>query len=156
MAKLIPILLMVLGLAGGVGAGFMLRPAPEPLAEADEDAAPGPPEIVESATALYEFDNQFLIPIVEQGRVASILIIDLALEIDETAQEKVSAQSPLLRDRLLQILFDHANVGGFDGAFTSNNTMAVLRNALLEGAVQVLDAASVKEVLITNIMRNGS
>ena len=37
MAKILPILLMLLGLAGGAGAGFVLRPAPEPLPEGHAD-----------------------------------------------------------------------------------------------------------------------
>ncbi|MCL1628592.1 MULTISPECIES: flagellar basal body-associated FliL family protein [Roseinatronobacter] len=153
MAKILPILLMLLGLAGGVGAGFVMRPAPEPLPEGEEVVAP---PISAPVTELYELEGQFLVPLVEGGRVASIVVIELALEIDDTANLAVAGKEPLLRDRMLQILFDHANIGGFDGMFTSNNNMALLRRALLDAATQVMGPRVVFEVLITNILRNGA
>lgn len=154
MTKILPILLMVLGLAGGIGAGVLLRPDPPEVSEADE-AAPDP-QVAPVASALYQLDGQFLVPLVEEGRVASLVIVELALQVDADAQDRVAMQEPLLRDRLLQILFDHANIGGFEGLFTSNNNMAILRRALLEGAQHVLKDSTVKEVLITNILRNGA
>lgn len=154
MAKILPILLMVLGLASGLGAGIMLRPAPEPVAEGEEPEAALPASPL--ATALYPLKGQFLVPIVEDARVASLIVIELALEVDEASIAMVPGKEPLLRDRLLQILFDHANTGGFDGMFTSNNNMTILRSALREGAAQVLGASVVTEVLITNILRNGA
>lgn len=154
MARILPILLMILGLAGGVGAGFMLRPPPPEPVEGEDT----PPQTVADpvASALYEFEGQFLIPLVEDGRVASLIVVELALKVDEDQRDIVAAKGPLLRDRLLQIMFDHANVGGFDGVFTSNNAMALLRRALREGASQVLDDVVLHEVLITNILRNGA
>jgi flagellar basal body-associated protein FliL len=154
MAKILPILLMLLGLAGGAGAGFMLRPdPPEAVEEADAKA---PPQAEAAPSAIYDLDGQFLVPLVEDGRVVSLVVVELALQVDEMAQDSVAAKEPLLRDRLLQILFDHANVGGFDGLFTSNNNMTLLRRVLLEEAGQVMQEGVVQEVLITNILRNGA
>lgn len=153
MAKILPLVLMLLGLAGGVGAGFLLRPDP-PEEVVAEDAPPPQTELAPSV--VYQLGGQFLVPLVEDGRVASLVIVELALQVDETAQATLAAKEPLLRDRLLQILFDHANIGGFEGLFTSNNNMTLLRRALLEGAGQVLEGDVVQEVLITNILRNGA
>lgn len=153
MAKILPVLLILLGLGGGVGAGLVLRPAPEPPSE---DGAAPPPPIDAPVTELYVLEGQFLVPIVEQGSVTSIIVIELALEIDDTANLLVADKEPLLRDRMLQILFDHANIGGFEGMFTSNNNMALLRKSLLEVATQVMGDRVVFEVLITNILRNGA
>lgn len=152
MAKILPILLMLLGLGAGIGAGYAMRLLPDPPAEGEAVPTPTPPVV----TSLYELSGQFLVPLVEEGRVTSIVVIELALEIDDTAELHVAAREPLLRDRLLQIMFDHANIGGFKGMFTSNNNMALLRKALFEGAVQVLDDGALTAVLITNILRNGA
>ena len=154
MAKILPILLMLLGLAGGVGAGFALRPVPEPPADGED--APPPPTVEAPATALYDLEGQFLVPIIKDGTVSSVIVIELALQIDESASLAVAGNEPLLRDRMLQILFDHANIGGFAGMFTANNNMALLRNSLLDAATQVMGQGVVLEVLITNILRNGA
>lgn len=152
MAKILPILLMLLGLGAGLGAGYAMRPPPPAPTEEEGPVLPTPPDV----TTLYELSGQFLVPLVEDGRVTSIVVIELALEIDDTAELHVAAKEPLLRDRLLQIMFDHANTGGFKGMFTSNNNMALLRKALFEGAAQVLDDGVLSAVLITNILRNGA
>lgn len=153
MAKILPIALMLLGLAGGVGAGFVLRPVPEAPPDG-QDTVPAPVEA--PVTQLYELEGQFLVPLIEEGRVKSIVVIELALEIDDTANLAVADKEPLLRDRMLQILFDHANTGGFEGMFTANNNMALLRKALQDACTQVMGDGVVYEVLITNILRNGA
>ena len=43
---------------------------------------------------------------------------------------------PEATDRILQVLFDHANIGGFDGSFTETRRMNTLRAALLDAAPQ--------------------
>lgn len=152
-AKILPVLLVVLGLGVGVGAGLALRPAPtEPTAE---DAAEPPPAASDIALALHEMRGQFMVPLLEDARVTSMVVLHLALEVPEQHLDTVAAAEPRLRDRLLQVMFDHANAGGFDGMFTANNTMALLRRALLETAQSVLGPDLVRGVLITDILRSG-
>ncbi len=57
--------------------------------------------------------------------------------------------------QFLQVLFDHANAGGFNGAFTSSTNMDVLRQSLLETAQAVI-GKSVRNVLIVDIVRQDS
>ncbi len=58
-----------------------------------------------------------------------------------------------MRDSFLQVLFDHANAGGFDGAFTEAGAMDQLRGALREVAQRDLGEELVKDVLILEIAR---
>jgi predicted Zn-dependent protease with MMP-like domain len=53
---------------------------------------------------------------------------------------------------MLQVLFYHANIGGFECAFTSGERMDILRSALLDAAHGVL-GDQVNDVLITEIAR---
>lgn len=161
MGKLIPILLALIGLAGGGAAGYFLRPPPDAgLAENPcGEAAPAPehdseaPAAEGEATAEYvKLNNQFVIPVVEQGQVASLVILSLSLEVKIGGTEKVYASEPKLRDSLLQVLFDHANSGGFRGAFTETANLDELRRTLLEAARQVL-GKDVSGVLIADIVR---
>ena len=99
-----------------------------------------------------KLNNQFIVPVVEDGRVASLVVMSLSVEVRTGTREVVFAREPKLRDIFLQQLFDHANQGGFRGAFTNSNTMDVLRNALREAATPVL-GDSLLDVLITDIAR---
>ncbi len=154
MSKLIPVLLIVLGLGAGLGAGLMLRPGAEP-AEVAEDHPP-PPLPDQGAIGLFEFSNQFMVPLVTDERIVSVIVIRLGLEILEDSRPLVTAHAPRLRDRLLQVMFDHANMGGFHGSFTAHDTLGLLRNNLLEAAQATLGADVVFGVLITDLLRSGS
>lgn len=162
-ARLLPFALPLLGLAAGVGAGFALRPDPpappaentaEP-AEALVPAAEPLPETPEVPPEYARMNNQFVVPVLEEGRVAAMVILSLSIEIPPGGAEDVYAREPKLRDSFLQVLFDHANSGGFRGAFTDGSNMVLLRRALLESARGVLGPVA-RDVLITDIVRQDS
>jgi hypothetical protein len=159
MRKLIPVVLAVAGLGAGIAAGLWLRPdhdATDTAAQADDAGAT--PEDAEDAGAVPEFvklSNQFVVPVVDQGRVAAMVVLSLSLEIEEGGSDAVFAREPKLRDMFLQVLFDHANVGGFSGSFTDGSNLIVLRNSLKEAANMVLGTV-VKDVLIIDIARQDS
>jgi flagellar basal body-associated protein FliL len=174
--KLLPILLALIGLGGGVGAGLFLRPAPAPEdhaadataaagAEGDHAAEETPPaeeggvkaegEDAANATEYVKMNNQFVVPVVEDRRVAAMVVLSLSLEVENGSTETVYQREPKLRDVFLQVLFDHANTGGFSGSFTDGSNLVVLRTSLKEAAALVLGKV-VKDVLITDIARQDS
>ncbi|MCR9149178.1 MAG: flagellar basal body-associated FliL family protein [Rhodobacteraceae bacterium] len=166
MRKLLPILLALVGLGGGVGAGLMLRPAPEQVVidpcgddsmaqdhAKDETDEAGDGKEEENASFDYvKLNNQFVVPVVESGRVAALVILTVSLETQIGGSEQVFAKEPKLRDGFLQVLFDHANAGGFKGAFTEAANMAALRRAMLDVARKSLGDL-VSDVLIVDIVR---
>lgn len=158
MGKLIPLILIVLGIGAGLGAGLALRPVVEIDEQAKEGAAP--PSYVSlpegSQVGLFEIPNHFMVPLIIDERIASVLLVSLALEIDDAQRKRVEASLPRLRDALLQVLFDHANSGGFSGSFTTNTTLGTLRSALLEAGQSAVGRDVVLRVLITDIMRSGA
>ena len=146
--KLFPLILGLAGLGAGIGAGVFLRQAPQEQA-ATADAEPKvPPEYV-------KLNNQFVIPVVESGQVAALVVVSLSLEVTAGSTETVFAREPKLRDVFLQVLFDHANAGGFRGSFTDGSNLIVLRQALKEVAMQVL-GDMVSDILIVDIARQDS
>lgn len=153
--KLLPLILGLAGLGLGIGGGLFLRPAPpEPTPEdiaamekAAEEAA-APPEYV-------KLNNQFIVPVMEEGRVVSMVILSLNLEVEAGTSQEVYKVEPKLRDAFLQVLFDHANSGGFRGSFTDAANMVLLRKALLETAVGILDE-KIHDVLIADLTRQDS
>ena len=169
MAKLLPIILLIIGLGGGIGAGFVLRPEPTEVVDpcapapgedghaetkkegAHEDDAPA--DITAEPTVEFiKMNNQFVVPMVSEDMVDGMVVMSLSLEIAIGMSEYVFRMEPKLRDAFLQVLFDHANIGGFRGAFTNSNTMDVLRGQLLDTA-QGIVGDTVSDVLITDIAR---
>lgn len=167
MGKLLPILLAVIGLGAGIGAGILLKPAPEEVvidpcgdegattehAAADDHGEAAADDHGEPPAYDYvKLNNQFVVPVVEGGRVTSLVILSVSLETVVGGSEQVFAKEPKLRDGFLQVLFDHANAGGFKGSFTEASNMDALRRAMLDVAKKALGSA-VSDVLIIDIVR---
>jgi flagellar basal body-associated protein FliL len=155
LGRLLPLILAVVGLGAGAAAGIVLRPAPEPEQDGGSaDTAEAAPAEGDPA-ALPEYvrlSNQFVIPVVEDGRVSALVILSLSLEVTIGSTAEVYAREPRLRDALLQVMFDHANAGGFRGSFTDGANLVLLRSAMRETARRVLGDL-VLDVLISDIVR---
>ena len=165
--KLFPILLGLLGLGIGGGAGFVLRPAPAPTVESSAEPA-GPGENHAAAPAGHDAEanpttapeyvkmsNQFVVPVLQGGQVSAMVILAISLEVAHGSADPVYAREPKLRDAFLQVLFDHANAGGFSGDFTDSSNLTFLRRALLETAQSIL-GDSVSDILISDLARQDS
>jgi hypothetical protein len=146
-AILLPAVFLVVGLGAGVGVGLMSRPEPPSGEEA--------PFVVDRPTDFVRIANQFVVPLVNRGRVDSVVIMSLGIEITAGKGEVVHNREPKLRDAFLQVLFDHANAGGFRGVFTEGQSLVALRTALRESAVRVL-GPDASDVLIMDIVRQDS
>jgi len=145
---LIPLLLGLAGLAVGAAGGLVLRPDPAPEAEPVVEEPAEPPEYA-------KLSNQFVIPVLEDGEITSLVVLSLSLEVSPGSTALVHQHEPKLRDVFLQVLFGHANSGGFRGSFTDSANLVPLRMSLLEAAQSVL-AEVVRDVLIGDIVRQDS
>ncbi len=165
---LLPLILLLIGVGGGVGAGLFLLPeeaeptetlAANPCGEAPQDSAAKPthdvavddhgdPVINEYA----KLNNQFIIPIVDDGAVSSLVVIALSIEVGPGQKDAVFLAEPKLRDAFLQAMFDHANIGGFSGNFTSAQNLRPLREDLVRRAKSIIPNMA-KDVLIMDIVR---
>ena len=163
MKKLLPILLVLLATGGGIGAGLALRPdPPAPSADAEEACVPATKTLSEplkepSAKAATDkeyvkLNNQFVVPVLAKEKVTSIVLLSLSLEVTPGERERIFAVEPKLRDAFLQTMFDHANMGGFQGSFTNSANLDILRQALRETAYQTI-GPTVSDVLIIDIAR---
>lgn len=155
--KFIPVLLALLGLGIGAGAGIFLRPAPqEPMAQDESEAhEPDDPAEPETPPEYVKLNNQFVVPVMDGGKVISLVILSLSLEIEPGTSQEIYAREPKLRDLFLQVLFDHANAGGFQGSFTDGSNLVLLRKALFEAASGLM-GKTVKDILISDIARQDS
>ena len=163
--KFLPIVMLLLGAGAGIGAGYLVGATPPPkddpagneapMSEADnttEDST-DMAKVDTAAPAEYvAFNNQFVVPVVRGDMVTSLVVLSLGVEVDVGHTEMIYTSEPKLRDTFLQVLFDHANMGGFRGRFTDGNTMDVLRMSLTEAAQSVI-GPSIRGVMITDIAR---
>lgn len=184
MRILLPVLLLVFGLGGGIGAGIFLgggggdeeasadyeMDGAEEGSYADEDdggygeeeggdyesegyADDGPVMPGSDETLEYvRLNNQFVVPVVQNASVRSLVVMSLTVEIEAGQAEFVFNREPRIRDAFLRVMFSHANAGGFDGAFTSPAALNPLRSGLRDAAYDVLGEI-VNDVLIVDIVR---
>jgi len=161
----LPVALLVVGSGAGAATGLFLLPpteeedpaavaCPEPAGAATEELHGALPEPApfDTPSVFVPLNNQFIVPVVEGDDVAALVILSLSLEVPEGQDAAVLGAEPRLRDAFLQVLFDHANTGGFDGAFTASETMRSLRLALDAASHEVLGDLS-RNVLIIDIVR---
>ncbi len=162
LGKLIPVVLALVGLGTGMGAGFALRPEPAVVEPEEGHSAEAPDSQIAAAEPegddpdgahdYVKLNNQFVVPVVEDGKVVSLVVLSLSLEVELGQTAAIFEREPKIRDAFLQVLFDHANTGGFKGSFTNTTRMTVLRNALRETAQRTL-GPTVSDVLIMDIVR---
>jgi flagellar basal body-associated protein FliL len=160
---------VVVGVAAGGTGGIFLKPAEDKTAAAAPDKGVKAEEKKDKedkakkdshgdekgATKDQEFvklNNQFVVPVVEHGRVQSLVILSLSLEVKPGSRERIYEMEPRIRDTLLSVLFDHANSGGFSGSFTDTHAMAGLRSGM-RSASTTLMGEDVKDVLVLDIVR---
>ena len=166
LAKILPLILLIVGTGAGIGAGIMMAPEPAPeheMASTGEEHMAPPTETMDDGHGAAEsmeggehdyvkIPNQFIVPVVEHDELTSLVVITLSLETKPGMADKSRTFEPKLRDVFLQVLFDHANMGGFKGAFTRSDVMHPLRTALREAAQRQL-GHDVYDVLIMDMTR---
>lgn len=164
MGKILPIIFALIGVGAGIGAGVMLK------SEHKEDVVDCVPrnddsqhitklavpdehgDSEEATTEFVKMHNQFVIPVVDDGKMAALVVLSISIEVMPGGKEATFQREPKLRDAFNQVLFDHANSGGFDGVFTNSNKMVTLKNSLFEIARKVAGPV-VKDVLIAELVR---
>ncbi|MBB97804.1 MAG: flagellar basal body-associated protein FliL [Rhodobacteraceae bacterium] len=130
----------------GHNKGAKPKPPAKPASSSGEEGEEA------NAPEFVKLNNQFVVPVVAAGKVEALVVLTLSLETMQGLRETIYNREPKLRDAFLQVLFDHSNMGGFQGAFTRSNNLDILRSALLEVAQNEF-GYDVYNVLIIDIAR---
>lgn len=173
--KILPILLPVVALIGGIAAGTVLQPggsdsggAHAAAADAHGDAhgddhGGGHDDAAAHASdghggaegdgpGFFTFPSQFFVPLARNGDMGAMIILTLVLETKASKVESLEKQEHRLRDALLRQLLIHANTSGFDGNYTVDRNLERLRTDLLRVARGATDIP-IDAVLIQDIVR---
>ncbi len=170
-AKLLPVIFLVAGLGAGIGAGVFLAPGKSAQTHAEDDAKDQKPDKTKDKAqdakgekdksgkdAEFEYlklTKQFVVPVLERDEIAALVTLSVSLEAKPGISEAFYAIEPKLRDGFLQVLFDHANTGGFAGVFTESDNLDVLKRSLLEVAKKSM-GDDVSRVLIMSVSRQST
>ncbi len=164
---LVPVICLAVGLGAGIGAAKLLAPkkvtgetsdlekptkADTSLNEQNSKPKTTGKKDENGGFEYLKLTKQFVVPIVQDDEISALITMSLSLEADPTITDAFYAIEPKLRDGFLQVLFDHANAGGFDGAFTHSDNLNTLRKSLLEVARKDL-GDDVSQVLIMSVSR---
>lgn len=151
--KIVPVLFLLVGLGAGVGAGIFMGDGKTERSDEITEHEPTVGHDMPTGESEYvKLNNQFVVPVVKGEQVSALVVMSLSLETVPGMTETIYAREPKLRDAFLQVMFDHANMGGFDGSFTSSNTLDILRTALREVAQKEF-GDDISNVLIVGVAR---
>ncbi|WGF87609.1 flagellar basal body-associated FliL family protein [Marinivivus vitaminiproducens] len=135
--------LLGLGLGGGAGSYWYLTHA-----QAEAGHAEPPPVVM----TFVDLGPRFIVPMIRESRVRSMVVLDLRLEVRSDAEEQAIRQQPRLRDSLINALFVLAGEGAFDADLYDAGAQAGIRTVLDEAARAVL-GEGLGGVLITEFVR---
>ena len=99
-----------------------------------------------------KFGRQFVVPVIDSGKVQALVMLDINLELASSASEEVYTMEPKIRDALMRALLGLSNDGIFDDQLTDPENYDIMRKKLLRAAKEVIKD-SVKDVLILEIAR---
>lgn len=106
----------------------------------------------EAAYGYMKFSRQFVVPVIGQSGVTSMIVLDINIEVPPSETEKVYLQEPKLRDSLLSTLLSLSNNGAFSSQILDQANLDAMRARLLESARAII-GESAQNVLILNITR---
>lgn len=146
---LISLVFLIMGLSGGYAAGMFTGGTKE-AGEPDTHAEGAHADPLDSS--YIKMHNQFIVPIVRDDVVRSMVILTLAVQADEHSAEEIALVEPKLQAAFLSALFDYSSIGGFTGNFTSPDWRKAIQNLLLTTAREEV-SEKITDVLLLGINR---
>lgn len=99
-----------------------------------------------------KFKRQFVVPVMKEGKIDALIIMNLNYELNSDAPENVYTYEPKLRDAIMRELLGLSRDGVFGEGLTSADSYEKIRNRLL-GAGQAIIPEGIRGVLILDIAR---
>lgn len=110
----------------------------------DGDAAP--------AVIYYKFTREFVVPIIRDGRVSSLVILNLNLEADASIERELFDMEPKLRDNIMTTLITLSNDGTTFESMTSVKNYESIRSLVLQNLGSVVKEG-ITNVLIVDLAK---
>lgn len=95
----------------------------------------------------FRFSREFVVPLMRNERVASLVILNISLETDTTVTDKMFLMEPKLRDNIMTTLVHLSNDGSTLSALTSVDNYERVRGMILNNLENVVPSG-IQNVLI--------
>lgn len=116
--------------------------------QAPEKAAPAPSGDV----IFYKFSREFVVPILKDGHVVSLVLLHINLEADASISDKLFSMEPKLRDNIMTTLVQLSNDGETFETITNVDSYESLRKMILMNLENVV-AEGIYNVLILDMAK---
>ena len=103
-------------------------------------------------TLYYKFSREFVIPIIGQDRVRSMVIINLNLEIEPSISQKMFSMEPKLRDNIMTTLINLSSEGDTLNDPTNSENYEMIKSTVLSN-LRVIVPEGIDGVLIQDMAK---
>ena len=176
MKQIIPSLVALLAISAGGGAAYFLKSGGDEkpsvaahdkdAAESDGDAEPKKEkkekgghgksdkhgDAGEADVTYYKFSREFVVPMIENDRVQSLIILNLNLEVDTSISQELFSKEPVLRDNIMTTLVKLSSGGRTLNSITDVDNYETLRSMILTN-LQNEVPNGIRNVLILDMAR---
>ena len=106
-----------------------------------------------SESAYFKFSREFVVPIIQNERVASLVILNINIESDAALSDKLFSQEPVIRDVIMTTLIEISGDGRTFQSMTSIENYETLRSLILVALQKKFPDMGIKNILILDIAR---
>lgn len=100
----------------------------------------------------YRFTREFVVPIISNERVDSLVILNLNLEVDNSVSDKLFSMEPKIRDNIMTTLIKLSNDGDTLHSLTDVENYETIR-ALILANLQDVISDGIRNVLILDMAK---
>jgi len=100
----------------------------------------------------FKFSREFVVPVVSQGRVTSLVILNLNLEADANMSQKLFEMEPKLRDNIMTTLITISNDGKTFESLTDVENYESIRSMVMMNLKSVM-STGIRNVLIMDMAK---
>ncbi|MFN3312048.1 MAG: flagellar basal body-associated FliL family protein [Hyphomonas sp.] len=105
-----------------------------------------------SALTYYRFSREFIVPLIDNGRVSSLVILNINLEVDAASSQTLFSMEPALRDNIMTTLITLSNDGRTFESISSIENYESLRAMILMNLKKTVPNG-INNVLILDMAR---
>lgn len=106
-----------------------------------------------TGSAYFKFSREFVVPIIQNERVASLVILNINIESDAAMSDKLFSQEPVIRDVVMTTLIEISGDGRTFQSMTSIENYESLRSLILAALQKKFPDMGIKNILILDIAR---